>query len=71
VAELVIHSPCHKEHPVSGTLVALSHSIKLRPGAHTGAESVLRATYQERGSRRDSAKKERPNRVRRQQRGEE
>lgn len=57
--------PCHKERTVSGTLVALSHSIRLRPGAHTGAECVLRATYQGRGNRREAGKqsRERPDRV--------
>lgn len=43
---------------MSGTLVALSHSIRLRPGAHTGAECVLRATYQRRGSRKEAGKAE-------------
>lgn len=42
--------PYHGAHRASGTLVALSHSIRLRPGAHTGAECVLRATYQGRGN---------------------
>lgn len=41
---------------MSGTLVALSHSIRLRPGAHTGAECVLRATDQKRGNRRETEK---------------
>lgn len=35
---------------MSATLVALSHSIRQGPDAHTGAECVLRATYQERGT---------------------
>lgn len=43
---------------MSGTLVALSHSIRLRPSAHTGAECVLRATYQGRGDRREAGKGE-------------
>lgn len=47
---------CHKERTVSGTLVALSHSIMLGPDAHTGAECVLRATYQGRGNRREARK---------------
>lgn len=49
---------------MSGTLVALSHSIRLRPGAHMGAECVLRATYLRRGNRREVGKGEkRPDRV--------
>lgn len=39
-----------KGRTVSATLVALSHSIRQGPDAHTGAECVLRATYQERGT---------------------
>lgn len=40
VTPLLIQRPQlrHNERTASGTLVALSHSIKLRPGAHTGAE---------------------------------
>ncbi len=49
---------CHTEHTVSGTLVALSHSIRLRLRAHTGAECVLRATYQRRGNSREVGKGE-------------
>lgn len=49
---------------MSGTLVALSHSIRLRPGAHTEAECVLRATYQGRGNSGEAGEgRERPDRV--------
>lgn len=50
-----------KEHTVSATLVALSHSIRQGPDAHRGAECVLRATYQEREApvRRPGKKKAR------------
>lgn len=41
---------------MSGTLVALSPSIRQGPDAHTGAECVLRATYQERGTSRETRK---------------
>lgn len=43
---------------MSGTQVALSQSIRLRPGAHTGAECVLRATYQGRGNNREAGQGE-------------
>lgn len=53
-----------KECTVSATLVALSHSIRQGPDAHTGAECVLRATYQERGTSGETGEgKERPGRV--------
>lgn len=48
----------HKESTASGTLAVLSHSIRLRPGAHTWAECVLRATYQERGNSREAVRRE-------------
>lgn len=49
---------------MSVTLVALSHSIRQGPDAHTGAECVLRATYQERGTSGETGEgKERPGRV--------
>lgn len=49
---------------MSGTPVTLSHSIRLRPGAHTGAECVLRATYQgERQQQGGWAGRESPERV--------
>lgn len=41
INESVKHLACHKERTASATPVALSHSIKQRPGAHTGAECVL------------------------------
>lgn len=52
-----------QECTVSGTLVALSHSIRLRPGAHTGAECVLRATYQSNGNRRETVEGQNGERV--------
>lgn len=48
----------HKESTASGTLAVLSHSIRLRPGAHTRAECVLRATYQGRGNSGEAVRKE-------------
>lgn len=50
--------PSHKQGTVRGPLAALSHSIRQRLGAHTGAECVLRATYQGRGNRREAGEGE-------------